>query len=263
MVRGKAGNTTAPPPQAPPLPSELKKLAQEGEKLADAMVGKAENPETPGAGHNSKVSMVLTDPDEQSACYFEITKEATRISSEEKKLKEALKALSEAKKQVFKTGKARLPGFNRKDFEFGIALKSSLQSEDGGSAALEEHRRRLRIAAWEEHPIATEPDMFGDEKTVDRTPSVERAYHAGKLAGGRGDSCSPPSALGQAQAQEWMRGWHVGQDGLMKWKRTQQTTAPTEGGLWPDDRDVNGAPTPDEVSNVVPIGTAPSTAEAL
>lgn len=272
-VRGKSGSASAPPPQAPPAPSKPAAAAEPTQE--------AQQESPPPAGHNkppAPATIFIEDPELRQRCYYEVTQAACGITAQEKKLKEELKTLSDQKKQIFKEGKAKL-GFNRKDFDYGIALKSSVEAEDGGSAALDEHRRRLQIAVWEEHPIATQPDLFGDERTVDRTPSVERAYNKGKVVGMRGlEACNPPTTLGTAQQQEWMKGWHAGQEALIRSKIKQQTTAPTEGGLWPDDPKPeeplgtiydpeNEHPDPDatndDPTNVVPIGTAASTAEAL
>lgn len=307
-MRGKAGNATTPPPQAPmaaeaPKPSEVEKLAEEGRRLADEKTPEkpADKPNGPGAGHNSTPgSLLLVDDKVRAPYYALVTRMVMRLDDKLAELKRQMDAIKEEKSQIFKEGKARL-GFNRADFEYGISLKRSKEDEDGGSAALETHRRHIQIAIWENHPIATQPELpLTGGSAPDRTPSVDRAFLVGLTVGREPPSegqepanrCSPPSEYGPAQAQAWMKGFHQG-DGervtMLNMLRPLQ-----DGGLWPDDPQPDGGdnigpvydpeaehPDPDATiedgelaeavadglkqatSNVFPIGKTPSTAEVL
>lgn len=273
MVKGKAGDAQTPPRQAPKKANgEAKKsttaeLAAEGKKLADEL-----EKTPPPAGDNAKPkpeSLLITDAAEQATYYYEVTRKAMRLKSQIKELKDEIKEIADEEKQLYKEGKARL-GFNRADFEHGIMLKASAD-EDGGGAAYRTWKRQQQIAIWEAHPIGIQSELplEGGAQAPDRTPSVDRAFEEGLMVGRIGEEpCTPPSHYGQAQAQSWMQGWTQGNQERLTLKNKLRPLE--DQGTWPDDKDVLAAAADGigdaakaAVSNVIPIGTAPATSEAV
>ena len=117
---------------------------------------------------------------------------------------------------------AKADGYSKKDIDFALALE-----KDEDDKMVEERRRQQMIALWMQHSIGTQPDMF--DLQPDRTPSVDRAYEAGEIAGMKGDSMVSPHAENTEQGQAWMRGWHAGQEALFAIKEMKATAEIIEG----------------------------------
>jgi len=148
--------------------------------------------ETPGEGHNS---VVLTE-EERRAQLINGVKQIEDLTDQLKPIKDKI---AEVKKHL------KTIGFEKFEVDYALRIKKVDETEE-----LDRRRREARVAAWFNHPIGTQPDLFSDEP--DRTPSVDKAYEDGKIAGMEGRTCSPPSHLGQEQNQQWIRGWGDGQE---------------------------------------------------
>jgi uncharacterized protein (UPF0335 family) len=146
---------------------------------------------TPGVGHNE-----LTD-EQKTALLLQGVVKIERMRAE-------MASINADIRNVRKTLKA--DGFTKAEVDYAIFLRAS-KPED----ATEQVRMQIRLAQWLAHPMGMQADLFGDG--VDRTPSVERAYAEGKVAGMAGEACVLPSkwAPGSEQAEAWVRGWHEGQ----------------------------------------------------
>jgi hypothetical protein len=83
--------------------------------------------------------------------------------------------------------------------------------------------RRMRLAKWSGLPVGFQVDLFGD-----RQPADERHEAAGTTAGMAGENCSPPTHLGPADMQSWIRGWHSGQAVLAGAFGKLKTDAPVD-----------------------------------
>jgi ribosome modulation factor len=181
----------------------------------------------PPIGHNGTAD--VTD-DQQQALWFNDHK--PKLVALRAKLATATADL----RNQYKRLKADL-GITRKEAEFALALEKDEKGEE-----LESHRRRMMLARWEGHPIGTQADMFDN---VDRTPSVEKAYAAGKRAGLSGARCEPPHDPATEQAQNWIAGWHDGQAVLAK--GIQATEPPGEADSAESDQ--RGSQEPEEPEN--------------
>lgn len=151
--------------------------------------------ETAGPGHNSGEQIALTE-EERRARLVRGVKDIEDLQEQLKPIKEAIAGVRKDLKSI---------GFERFEIEYALRLKKVDETEE-----LDRRRREARVAAWFNHPIGTQPDLFSDEP--DRTPSVDKAFESGKIAGMEGQTCSPPSHFGQEQQQSWIRGWGIGQE---------------------------------------------------
>lgn len=155
-----------------------------------------------GVGHNSKVP--LTD-DEQSALttYYEL-----KIIEAQRKVDALMVDMKSARDVVnghFKRMTADL-GFTRKDFESEvIRLGQMTEAEYIGH-----EKRRARLHRLAGRSVGEQLDLIDAIKdTVDEAMQAE---HDGYRAGRRADDPTPPSTLSTIFHQDWMRGWHAGQE---------------------------------------------------
>lgn len=146
---------------------------------------------TPGIGHND-----LTE-EQRAALLFQAV---GKIEREQVKMREHVAAIRLIRKQ------AKADGVSAKELNWALELRKSDPDEALATMAMQ-----TRVAKWMGHPIGTQADLFGDG--VDRTPSVEKAYGEGRVAGMAGDACIVPEkwAPGGEQHQRWLDGWHDGQ----------------------------------------------------
>lgn len=122
-----------------------------------------------------------------------------------KKIEDYQASLETIKSNIRNVRKSlKADGFERFEVDYALRLRKVDDTEE-----LDRRRREARIAQWLNHPIGTQFDLFSDEP--DRTPSVDKSYADGKVAGMEGVTCSPPSHLGQEQQQSWIKGWSYGQ----------------------------------------------------
>lgn len=153
--------------------------------------------ETAGPGHNSGETPVVLTEDQRCALLVQGVK---KIETYQEQL-ESIKANIRNVRRALKSD-----GFDRFEVDYALRLRRVDDTEE-----LDRRRREARIARWLNHAIGTQADLFADEEIVDRTPSVDKAFSEGKLAGMEGESCNPPSHMGQEQRQEWIKGWGQGQ----------------------------------------------------
>jgi uncharacterized protein (UPF0335 family) len=140
-----------------------------------------------GPGHNSGVT--LTEEQRRALLLNGV-----------KKIEDAQDQLETIKSNIRNLRKIlKSDGFERFEVDYALRLRKVDETEE-----LDKRRREARIAQWLNHAIGTQPDLFSDEP--DRTPSVDKAYEDGKIAGMEGQTCSPPSHLGQEQNQQWIKG---------------------------------------------------------
>lgn len=174
--------------------AKVEKEAEKARKAAERAENKAVKAGAAGIGHNSG----LTD-DQQRALFVQ---NLTKIE----RLKEAMASASGELRAAYKTAKA--DGFAKKDIDYAIALR-----KDEDDKLIDSRRRETMIARWMNHPIGTQPDLFDG---VDRTPSEDRAFEDGKLAGMEGKICQPPHDPSVPQHGRWLEGWHAGQAALIR-----------------------------------------------
>lgn len=107
--------------------------------------------------------------------------------------------------------KAKADGFSPEEVNYALFLRKT--DPDTAVAAF---GMQARIAKWLAHPVGFQADLLGDG--IDRTPSVEKAFSEGRVAGMAGDTCTVPEKYGPGseQGQRWMAGWHEGQAVLSK-----------------------------------------------
>lgn len=163
-----------------------------GRRKKQMHIEDAINDAAPKAGHNSKVE--LTE-DERHALHlrhcreYEVALAAKKKSDADiKNVGKRIKAEDDTVVRVKKTIKARTP-----------------EGEAELKAEMEETANVLR---WSGVSVGETIDMF----PTDRTPSVDRAKAAGKLAGLAGEVAKPPHAPSVPQYAAWMEGWQDGQE---------------------------------------------------
>lgn len=206
----------------------------------------------PAAGHNSGDATLeaLTD-EQQRALFIKYVVDIERLNGAVADVQEELKEAKKAVKDCIKIAKEY--GFDKEDIEFALRLRKNPDNDE-----LERRRREARVAAWINHPIGTQSDLF----EVDRTPDVDKSYAAGKMAGLEGKTCAPPHAAGTEQEQSWIRGWHDGQsENILKGIRKLDST-PVEdaasGGAFEDALpDADSPPVADDASAEPSDGSDP------
>jgi hypothetical protein len=104
------------------------------------------------------------------------------------------------------------------------------QTPEGEAALKADMESTAQVLRWAGVEVGETIDMF----PVDRRPSEDRAFDAGKLAGMRGDDCRPPHDPSVPQYQRWLDGWHAAQEILLSGFRDKVTVKD----------DVEGAPLP-------------------
>jgi uncharacterized protein (UPF0335 family) len=154
--------------------------------------------EDPGPGHNSQSEPETSLTEDQRRAL--LLQGVAKIE----RLQESLESIKGDIRNVRKALKS--DGFDRFEVDYALRLRKADETEE-----LDKRRREARIAKWLNHPVGTQPDLFGE---VDRTPSVDKAYEAGKIVGLEGGKCEVPHHYGQEQQSKWIEGWHDGQSAL-------------------------------------------------
>lgn len=155
--------------------------------------------DTPAPGDNS-AKFELTD-DERRALTLHHKRHYIDALSHKK-------AADAAFKNICKKAKAECGPHAVTNIKDLIAL-----DEPGGEAELRaEVERKLQMARWCNSVVGTQFGMFD----ADRTPSVDRAFEAGKVAGMSGESRNPPHDPSVPQYHKWLEGWNEGQGTLAR-----------------------------------------------
>lgn len=149
-------------------------------------------PEDNGIGHNSGE---LTDEQRQKL-------HLQHKGKYEKTLK-AKKAADTDFRNACKLAKSELGDHAVLQIKLAIAM----DSPEGESKIKERLEAEVQVLRWNGLPIGHQDELFGE----DRTPSVEKAFNAGKAAGMAGEHCKPPYDASTPQGQEWIKGHHAGQ----------------------------------------------------
>lgn len=122
-------------------------------------------------------------------------------------------------------------GYAKEAVDYALYLRKA-----DPEAAMLAMRSQIEVAGWLNHPVGHQAELFGDG--ADRRPSVEKAFAEGEAAGMSGDICKAPEKYGpeSEQAQQWIAGWHQGQQALMSGLAALETqeAQPEEGGGLPD-----------------------------
>jgi hypothetical protein len=131
-----------------------------------------------------------------------------------------VKALAEVERDLKAALKA--DGFKVLQFQIADNLSGSPKQEQKVRAAVED---RLKVARWIGHPMGAQLDLFAQP---DRTPSVDVAFDAGKMASMNNEPAKPPYDPNSEQFRQYMAGYHEHQGKLAK-------------GFKPLDANANGA----------------------
>lgn len=179
--------------------------------------------DAPAAGHND-----LTD-DQKQALLLQGVGKIEKLEAQKASL---IADIRNERKRL------KADGFAKEEVDYALWLR---KSDDGEASARIE--MQIRIARWTGHALGYQAELFGDG--VDRTPSVDRAYVEGKVAGMAGESAVLPQKWGPGseQADKWMSGWHAGQEVLLS------------GGIKPlpdDDNDLAGDAAFDDATSASP-----------
>lgn len=153
---------------------------------------KPKDGESPSVGHNSELT-----PAEKQALLLKGLTELESLIAEKNEV------VADIRNQ-----RKKLVSYGFESFEIDYALKLRKGTDE---EAIERRRREATIARFLNHPIGTQPDMFDEP---DRTPSVDKAYQAGKIAGAEGKLAQSPHSPGTDQDQSWLKGWHESQADL-------------------------------------------------
>lgn len=145
----------------------------------------------PALGHNQ-----LSD-DETAVLFFQ-HKRAYSAALDEKKIA-AADFLN-----ICKLAKAELGEGVVADIKTALEL----DSEEGEAKIRAAIEAQLRVASWMNVPLGSQSNLFAEP---DRTPSVDRAYAAGKTAGLAGETLSNPHAHDLPQHARYDEGWRDGQ----------------------------------------------------
>lgn len=164
--------------------------------------------EAPEAGHNSALSEA-----EKQALFLRGLAELEQMIEEKNEI------VSDIRNQ-----RKRMVSYGFKAYEIDYALKLRKEEDDEMS---ERRRNEARIARFLNHPIGSQLDWVEE---IDRTPAVDKAFEAGKVAGEQGKSAQPPHSPGTDQEQAWLRGWHEGQDIIASaFKKLEEMADPDDG----------------------------------
>lgn len=150
------------------------------------------------ADHNVVRASELTD-DQRQALFFQHKKQYEKALEAKKRadadLKNACKLIKEEGSSL---DEIKLAMMDPAAFEKHVRDK---------------HESLIRVALYVGSPVGTQFKLFDEP---DRTPVEEKAFADGKRAGLAGEDASPPYAKHLPQAQQWMAGWHAGQEVLTK-----------------------------------------------
>lgn len=102
---------------------------------------------------------------------------------------------------------AKADGFTKKELELSVQL-ADLKGERKVEADV---ATTLRVARWIGHKMGAQADLF---EQPDRTPSVDRAFDAGKQASMEGAARKPPHSPETPQYASWMAGFDEDQGRL-------------------------------------------------
>lgn len=153
-----------------------------------------------GVGHNSKTEITDTETADLMA-HFSLKIRAQRHIVEQRKAD--LEIERDALNALFSSARGELR-INRKDFENVLAL------QDMSEAEFREHEaKRLGWMKSAGLPVGTQLELFAENETVDDKFDAEaNGYRAGR----RADDPTPPSFIAPSLRNEWMTGWHRGQE---------------------------------------------------
>lgn len=91
-------------------------------------------------------------------------------------------------------------------------VKMAIEIKNNPGGLLEKIKKYQSIFVWQ-HPNQ-QAELFGQ---VDASSAEERAFKDGKRAGLAGEACKPPRHFSVGVlAENWIAGWHAGQEELMK-----------------------------------------------
>lgn len=184
-VRGKGGSDTAKPKQKP-----------KGEKAETKVEAK---PDTKAAEDNPRAvpgNNILND-DQLRALHFN-----------HKKLYEEELALKKAQDAKFRNVCKLIKSEGGSVDEIKLAIQ--LDTPEGEKAAQAKIEQQLRVARW------NGADFGHQFALLPETPSVDRAFEEGKIAGLKGVPKKPPHDSSVPQFKRWMEGYDDGQAVLVK-----------------------------------------------
>jgi ribosome modulation factor len=158
-----------------------------------------------GVGHNSK----LTDDERRALTLHHL----------------GLYVAADALVERAKTDRKAIADQARADLGKGVMsdIRDMIVAKDEKTAK-GNIERALRVARWMGLPVGTQVSMFD-------LPVDDRAKSDGTTAGMEGKICDPPRHFAVAQHQDWIAGWHEGQQilaGAFKKLGTQPPAAPAQ-----------------------------------
>lgn len=161
-------------------------------------------------GHNSGASAEQISDDQQRALFIQSLEKIKRA-------KEKAATATADLRNLYKVAKAE--GFSKADIDYAISLE-----KDDDDKMIERRRREQKIAAWMNHPIGTQADLF--ESKVDDRPLKDRAFEEGKIAGMKGEVAKPPYDTGTDGYSGYMEGYHAGQAAIFNIQKKEDPPAP-------------------------------------
>lgn len=106
-----------------------------------------------------------------------------------------------------------------------MKIADSLADVQGEAKIRAEVDERLRVARWIGHPLGAQLDLF---EQPDRTPLVDRAFEAGKIASMENKPAKPPHSPETEPYRAWMDGYHSHQRELAGGLKAPETRPETE-----------------------------------
>jgi hypothetical protein len=152
-------------------------------------------PDAPGAaglGDNSGETKPVRTPDEEREAF--LVHRTTWNNIEAKRA--TFKRLEAEAKAALKAD-----GFSVKQMK----IADDLATETGEKKIQGEVKDRLQVARWLGLAMGSQLDLFEEP---DRTPIVDRAYDAGKMASMNDKPAKPPHAPETEAYKAWMSGYH-------------------------------------------------------
>ena len=165
-------------------------------------MARAKKSDPAGAGHNSNAA--LTDEEKAAlTTYYEL-----KIIEDERKVAALMVDLKSARSVVnghYKRMTADL-GFTRKEFEAEVIVLGQMSEAEYRNR----ERRRAHLHKLAGRNVGEQLDL--EDAIKDTVDEAAAAEHDGYRAGRRADDPKPPSELSTIFHQDWMRGWHAGQE---------------------------------------------------
>lgn len=184
-------------------------------------MARAKKAEAVGPGHNSNGK--LTE-EEQSALTVHYELKIIEAQRKVDAIQVDLKSARDVVNGHFKRMTADL-GFTRKDFEAEVITLGKMTEAE----YLNHERRRARLHRLAGRKPGEQLDLV--EAIQDTVDEALAAEGDGYRAGRRADDPSPPSTLNTIFHQDWMRGYHAGQEynGLQLGKAAEILARPKPG----------------------------------